>query len=1346
MTEQENHTPEETIEKLPEPEPQKKPNRKKWLKRTLLTLLFTLMFLVSFTAWLIGTHAGLRFAAFTIPSWFGVQIDAKTVNGTIWHGFDANDLTINTAGADIKVSDMVFIWQSSRLWDRIFWVDALNVGQVHIQTKDSKKEKSKTPPKLPKSISLPLEVYIGKVSLQGLTLNKGKEKIVWDSEITYTYKEDKHGLSIVSLNTPWVEMSGNSVLDGSAAPFALSGKINLTARQDAGVANGVLDLSGNLETIALEGNLTAEHMAISLQSRLKPFMLRTFQKIDYLRMAVGGLDPNAFDKRAPKGTLSLGVLLEGTTDQKLSGQLSIANLEPASWSQKGIPVQLLQGRLLLDRQGVLMIEELSALGLKDGTLDLTGTVDLMQKKLGLNLNVANFQAQDVVDSSFKGHLNGDVKAQGAWDTPDVSWTLGTEVLDSSGKLNFVRQQQGQQLSITDTFIKAKAGGGFQLGGTIDLFGKQAVKLKASTDALNPNTILTALPDGAVTSSLDVDGFLSAPMTLNGKLNIARSRLSQSTLQGTADLSLLKERLTKANINIALGQNTVKSQGSLGTAQDRLNVDINAPALKEAGLDLSGLLTVHGVISGEFKKLKLDLTGKASALQYKDILRIGQLDAKVNLSPDLQSPLTIKADGRDITLPGSAKTVTRQVAVSASPSTRVESGTEAQSEAVPKETANVSNVRTVTQVSSATKIQFIDLSMTGTGSRHQFILNTDAVVQGNPYKAQITSSGGLNQNYDWKGTIQKLDVRGTLDILLQNAVSLEIGKDHLNLGRANWSALGGSLSLQSLNWKAGQGFSSVGSGSNLQVGKLSRIVSVPYTESLTLKGDWNFQYGSSARGYIKVEHQAGDVLIPASKSGRKALPLDLRKLMLNAQFQGNGINVSIDGVTQHATVTGNVSINQHGSNFSASSLGGKLNFKVPDVTTLRLLVPVGMNIGGSFNADIGLSGTVGNPGLTGTLNGDNLLYRERNLGLRLAEGTLRSHFAGQNLVIDSLSFKSAARNDRPQGVVTGKGVIENVFRAQMPNVKLDVNFDRFNIFEARPNRILVISGNGQVEGKENAGISVNADLKVNFARIDLPKVGTPALDDDVVIVNQPKKEVVPLPPVHANISIDLGDRFMFQGIGLDVTLGGKLNMTSQPGVPLKAMGRVSVLKGGYRAYGQDLVIEKGNIIFVGSLNNPVLNIRAKRRYSPVGAGVEVTGPVSAMHVNLIADEAMSQKDKLAWLVLGRAAAGDQDDDMLAASAGAWIAGSVNDKVRFFDDLGISTRAKRTLKTGEVSPAEQIAVVGKHLSENLYVGYEYGLDSAESAVRLSYQLTRALQFLFRIGTEASSVETKYSIRFD
>lgn len=119
---------------------------------------------------------------------------------------------------------------------------------------------------------------------------------------------------------------------------------------------------------------------------------------------------------------------------------------------------------------------------------------------------------------------------------------------------------------------------------------------------------------------------------------------------------------------------------------------------------------------------------------------------------------------------------------------------------------------------------------------------------------------------------------------------------------------------------------------------------------------------------------------------------------------------------------------------------------------------------------------------------------------------------------------------------------------------------------------------------------------------------------MVIVNQPKKEVVPLPPVNANISIDLGDRFMFQGIGLDVTLGGKLNMTSQPGAPLKAMGRVSVLKGGYRAYGQDLVIEKGNIIFVGTLNNPVLNIRAKRRYSPVGAGVEVTGPVSAMHVN------------------------------------------------------------------------------------------------------------------------------------
>ena len=90
----------------------------------------------------------------------------------------------------------------------------------------------------------------------------------------------------------------------------------------------------------------------------------------------------------------------------------------------------------------------------------------------------------------------------------------------------------------------------------------------------------------------------------------------------------------------------------------------------------------------------------------------------------------------------------------------------------------------------------------------------------------------------------------------------------------------------------------------------------------------------------------------------------------------------------------------------------------------------------------------------------------------------------------------------------------------------------------------------------------------------------------------------------NIDLDLNDQVFFRGEGVDVTLGGRLKLTAQPKQDIQAVGTVAVVKGKYKAYGQDLNITKGTVSFVGPLSRPNLNIRAVRNLSPVGAGVEV----------------------------------------------------------------------------------------------------------------------------------------------
>mgnify|MGYP003349565522 CR=1 FL=1 len=69
-----------------------------------------------------------------------------------------------------------------------------------------------------------------------------------------------------------------------------------------------------------------------------------------------------------------------------------------------------------------------------------------------------------------------------------------------------------------------------------------------------------------------------------------------------------------------------------------------------------------------------------------------------------------------------------------------------------------------------------------------------------------------------------------------------------------------------------------------------------------------------------------------------------------------------------------------------------------------------------------------------------------------------------------------------------------------------------------------------------------------------------------------------------------------------------------------------------------------------------------------------------------------------------------------------------------------------RVGTFMAAEQVLTVGKQLTNELYLGYEYGIESASQSVKLMYQLTRAVQAIARVGSESWGGEVKYSIRFD
>ncbi|MDD0717121.1 translocation/assembly module TamB domain-containing protein, partial [Shigella sonnei] len=90
-----------------------------------------------------------------------------------------------------------------------------------------------------------------------------------------------------------------------------------------------------------------------------------------------------------------------------------------------------------------------------------------------------------------------------------------------------------------------------------------------------------------------------------------------------------------------------------------------------------------------------------------------------------------------------------------------------------------------------------------------------------------------------------------------------------------------------------------------------------------------------------------------------------------------------------------------------------------------------------------------------------------------------------------------------------------------------------------------------------------------------------------------------------------------------------------------------------------------------------------------------------------------------LILNRAGSGSSGDNAaLSAAAGALLAGQINDRIGLGDDLGFTSKRSRHPQTGDLNPADQVLTVGKQLTGKLYIGYEYGISSAEQSVKLIY----------------------------
>ncbi|MCW5569293.1 MAG: translocation/assembly module TamB domain-containing protein, partial [Dokdonella sp.] len=202
------------------------------------------------------------------------------------------------------------------------------------------------------------------------------------------------------------------------------------------------------------------------------------------------------------------------------------------------------------------------------------------------------------------------------------------------------------------------------------------------------------------------------------------------------------------------------------------------------------------------------------------------------------------------------------------------------------------------------------------------------------------------------------------------------------------------------------------------------------------------------------------------------------------------------------------------------------------------------------------------------------------------------------------------------------------------------------------------------------------------------------------------------------------------------------VSERPGRATTGTGTLNV-GGTYKAYGQDLKIETGRVLFAGTaIDNPGIDIRASRKIEAddVTAGLLVRGTARLPVLTVYADPAMEQSDALAYLVTGKplSALKSGEGDMLGTAAralgtagGDLLAKSIGGRLGV-DDIGVSDNA---------ALGGAAFTVGKYLSPKLYLSYGVGIFEPGEVVTLRYLFHRRWNFEAQNATTGSRAGINY-----
>jgi translocation and assembly module TamB len=409
------------------------------------------------------------------------------------------------------------------------------------------------------------------------------------------------------------------------------------------------------------------------------------------------------------------------------------------------------------------------------------------------------------------------------------------------------------------------------------------------------------------------------------------------------------------------------------------------------------------------------------------------------------------------------------------------------------------------------------------------------------------------------------------------------------------------------------------------------------------------------------------------------------------------------------------------------LRGELHAQTAELGYVTLYFPEIDKASGRLDANLAITGTLGTPLIEGTvkLSNTELDFFQINLALRQTEleATLHDNaleFSGSSHIgPGTLSAKGslAWRESLPYGHFHMEGSQLRV--VDIPEAQID----------ASPNLDFTIKGRQ---------ITVAGSVNVPYAKI-IPADLTGAVrasPDEVLVGKEPENPNERF-EVTSDVTVSLGDKVSIDTSGLKARLTGSIALHSGPDNITTGTGELSIEDGKYSAYGRQLDIQRGRLIFNGGvINNPGIDIRAVKVFPDVTAGINVRGSLLQPRISYFSDPSLTQSQILSLLLAGGSLQSVQNRQNGAAAqaiaqGGAILAQQLGSKVGI-QDVSLESDLDETS-----------LVLGRYLSPRLYISYGVSLTQQLNTVKLRYTLSDRWTIKTEAG-QARGADLVYTIQ--